>query len=79
MFLYAFIKNINVQINLILHNSNKDLFLKNITVLVGILSIPFHLFFIINLHIIGVIISIILLEILLLILGIFYHKKKLNI
>lgn len=79
MFLYAFIKNINVQINLILYNSNKDLFLKNITALVGIISIPFHLFFIINLNIIGLVISIILLEILFLILGIFYHKKNLNI
>jgi len=76
MFFYAVIMNINVHINLILYNVNKYVILKNITVFVGIISLPIHIFFIHSLSIFGLVISIIILQILFFIFSLYFLLKK---
>jgi len=76
MFFYAVIMNINVHINLILYNVNKYVILKNITVFVGIISLPIHIFFIHSLSIFGLVISIIILQILFFVFSLYFLLKK---
>jgi len=76
MFFYAVIMNINVHINLILYNMNKYVILKNITVFVGIISLPIHIFFIHSLSIFGLVISIIILQILFFVFSLYFLLKK---